>query len=125
VLHKVHQNEEPQDSILALNLSQSLDMVISTFQVQDRRTQRAPLLGLWASNGVGSIPGDSSFGYDTATTNTRLKAVSAAAGEFGTYTKSFNFGLNAGWGETLNNSKYFIRNADGISTCTYIVNIYV
>jgi hypothetical protein len=72
--------------------TQSLDMVISTFQVQDRRTQRAPLLGLWASNGVGSIPGDSSFGYDTATTNTGLKAV---------------------------------RNADGISTCTYIVNIYV
>ncbi len=30
------------------NLStQSLDMVISTFQVQDRGAQQAPILGLW------------------------------------------------------------------------------
>ncbi len=26
-----------------------------------------------------------------------------------------------GWPKTLNNSKYFVRNGDGISNCTYIV----
>ena len=37
------------------NLStQSLDMVISTFQVQDRGTNQAPILGPWGTNGVGS-----------------------------------------------------------------------
>jgi hypothetical protein len=112
----------PKGGTTRFNIStQSLDMVISTFQVQDRGTQQAPVLGLWATNGVGTIPGDSSFGYDTAATNTGLKAVAGAAGEFGTYTKSFNFGLTAGWPKTLNNSKYFVRNGDGISACTYIV----
>ena len=104
------------------NLStQSLDMVISTFQVQDRGTQQAPILGLWTANGVGSLPGDSSFGYNTAATNTGLTAVAAAAGEYGTYTKSFPFGLTVGWPKLLNNSKYFVRNGDGIKQCTYIV----
>ena len=112
----------PKGGTTRFNIStQSLDMVISTFQVQDRGTQQAPILGLWGSNGVGSLPGDSSFGYNTGATNTGLTAVASAAGEFGTYTKSFNFGLTAGWGKTLNNSKYFVRNGDGISTCTYIV----
>jgi len=109
-------------STTRFNIStQSLDMVISTFQVQDRGTQQAPILGLWSSNGVGSLPGDSSFGYNTAATNTGLTAVASAAGEFGTYTKSFNFGLTSGWGKLLNNSKYFVRNGDGIQSCTYIV----
>ncbi len=55
--------------------TQSLDMVISTFQVQDRGTQQAPVLSssLWSIAGVGSLPGDSSFGYDTALTNTGIK----------------------------------------------------
>ncbi len=39
-----------------------------------------------------TLPGDSSFGFNTAATNTGLVAVAGAAGEFGTYTKSFNFG---------------------------------
>ena len=29
--------------------------------------------------------------------------------------------MTQGWGKTLNNSKYFVRNGDGIQTCTYIV----
>jgi hypothetical protein len=112
----------PKGGTSRFNLStQSLDMVISTFQVQDRGTQQAPVLGLWKSDGVGSLPGDSSFGYDTSATNTGLKAVAAAAGEYGTYTKSFPFGLTAGWPKLLNNSKYFVRNGDGIQQCTYIV----
>ncbi len=41
-------------------------MAISTFQVQDSRTQQAPILGLWGTNGVGSIPNVSSFGYEAA-----------------------------------------------------------
>lgn len=100
------------------NLStQSLDMVISTFQVQDRGTQQAPILGLWNANGVGALPGDSSFGPST----TGLTATASAAGEFGSYVKSFPFGLTMGWPKTLNNSKYFVRNGDGVKQCTYIV----
>ena len=96
-------------------------MVISTFQVQDRGTQQAPILGPWGRDGVGTLPGDSSFGVDTVAPSTGLKAVASACGEFGTYLKSFNNGLTLGWGKTLNNSKYFVRNGDGIQTCTYIV----
>jgi hypothetical protein len=107
----------PKGGTSRFNLStQSLDMVISisTFQVQDRGTQQAPILGLWVSNGVGSLPGDSSFRYNAAATNTGLPAVASAAGEFGIYTKAFPFGLTAGWPKLLNNSKYFVRNGDGI-----------
>ena len=112
----------PKGGTSRFNLStQSLDMVISTFQVQDRGTQQAPILGLWGSNGVGCVPGDSSFGFSTATPSTGLAAVSAAVGEYGTYLKSFPFGLTVGWPKLLNNSKYFVRNGDGIQQCTYIV----
>ena len=108
----------PKGGTSRFNLStQSLDMVISTFQVQDRGTQQAPILGLWGASGVGSLPGDSSFGPST----TGLTATASASGELGTYTKSFPFGLTMGWPKTLNNSKYFVRNGDGISNCTYIV----
>jgi len=112
----------PKGGTSRFNLStQSLDMVISTFQVQDRGTQQAPILGLWGSNGVGCVPGDSSFGFSTATPSTGLSATSAAVGEYGTYVKSFPFGLTVGWPKLLNNSKYFVRNGDGIQQCTYIV----
>ena len=112
----------PKGGTSRFNLStQSLDMVISTFQVQDRGTQQAPILGLWGANGVGCVPGDSSFGFSTATPSTGLAAVSAAVGEYGTYLKSFPFGLTVGWPKLLNNSKYFLRNGDGIQQCTYIV----
>jgi hypothetical protein len=112
----------PKGGVSRFNLStQSLDMVISTFQVQDRGTQQAPILGLWGANGVGSLPGDSSFGVSTATPSVGLAATGSAVGEFGTYLKSFPFGLTMGWPKTLNNSKYFLRNGDGISNCTYIV----
>jgi hypothetical protein len=108
----------PKAGTSRFNLStQSLDMVISTFQVQDRGTQQAPILGLWGANGVGALPGDSSFGPST----TGLTATASASGELGTYVKSFPFGLTMGWPKTLNNSKYFVRNGDGISQCTYIV----
>ena len=108
----------PKGGTSRFNLStQSLDMVISTFQVQDRGTQQAPILGLWGAAGVGSLPGDSSFGPATG----GLVATASAAGEFGSYTKSFPFGITAGWPKTLNNSKYFVRNGDGIQQCTYIV----
>ena len=112
----------PKGGTSRFNLStQSLDMVISTFQVQDRGTQQAPILGLWGANGLGSLPGDSSFGVSTASPSVGLSATSAAVGEFGTYLKSFPYGLTMGWPKTLNNSKYFVRNGDGISQCTYIV----
>ena len=76
----------PKGGTSRFNLStQSLDMVISTYQVQDRGVQQAPILGLWGSNGVGCVPGDSSFGFSTATPSTGLAAVSAAVGEYGTY----------------------------------------
>ena len=108
----------PKGGTSRFNLStQSLDMIISTFQVQDRGTQQAPILGLWGANGVGALPGDSSFGPST----TGLTATASASGEFGTYVKSFPFGLTMGWPKTLNNSKYFVRNGDGIQQCTYIV----
>ena len=46
----------PKRGTSRFNLSiQSLDMVLSTFQVQDRGTQQAPILGLWGANGVGSF----------------------------------------------------------------------
>jgi hypothetical protein len=69
----------------------------------------------------GSVPGDSSFGVSTATPSVGLAAVASAVGEYGTYLKSFPFGLTAGWPKLLNNSKYFVRNGDGIQQCTYIV----
>ncbi len=52
---------------------------------------------------------------------TGLSSTTSAAGEFGSYTKSFPFGLTMGWPKTLNNPKYFVRNGDEIDKCTYIV----
>ncbi len=67
----------PKGGTSRFNIStQSLDMVISTFQVQDRGTQQAPILGLWGVAGVDSLPGDSSFGVSTASPSTGLAAVS-------------------------------------------------
>jgi hypothetical protein len=104
----------PKGGTTRFNIStQSLDMVISTFQVQDRDTQQAPILGQANTTGWGSLPGDASVVGTTAT--------SSAAGEFGTQLKTFNYALQLGCAKTLNNSKYFIRNGDGIGTCTYIV----
>jgi hypothetical protein len=106
----------PKGGTSRFNLStQSLDMVISTYQVQDRGTNQAPILGNWAANGVGSLPGD------TTIAGSGLTTTSSAAGEYGTFTKSFPFLLTTGAPKTLNNSKYFVRNGDGISTGTYIV----
>jgi len=88
-------------------------MVISTFQVQDRDTQQAPVLSPANADGWGSLPTASTVVGATATTN--------AGGEFGTHQKSFNYALTLGVAKTLNNSKYFVRNGDGIGSCTYIV----
>ena len=105
----------PKGGTARFNLStQSLDMVISTYQVQDRGTNQLPILGPWGANGVCALPGD-------ATYNQGLTSTASSSGEYGTFTKSFNFGLQQGWGKTLNNSKYFVRNGDGIQTGTYIV----
>ena len=104
----------PKGGTTRFNIStQSLDMVISTFQVQDRDTQQAPILGQANTTGWGSLPGDSSVVGTTAT--------ASAAGEFGTQLKTFNYALQLGCAKTLNNSKYFVRNGDGIDRCTYIV----
>jgi hypothetical protein len=104
----------PKGGTTRFNIStQSLDMVISTFQVQDRDTQQAPILGQANTTGWGSLPGDASVVGTTAT--------SSAAGEFGTQLKTFNYALQLGCAKTLNNSKYFVRNGDGIDRCTYIV----
>ena len=104
----------PKGGTTRFNIStQSLDMVISTFQVQDRDTQQAPIFGQANTTGWGSLPGDASVVGTTAT--------SSAAGEFGTQLKTFNYALQLGCAKTLNNSKYFVRNGDGIDRCTYIV----
>ena len=104
----------PKSGTTRFNLStQSLDMVISTFQVQDRDTQQAPILGQANANGWGTVPGDGSLVGATST--------SAAAGEYGTQLKTFNYATQLGVAKTLNNSKYFVRNGDGIDRCTYIV----
>ena len=77
----------PKCGTTRFNIStQSLDMVISTFQVQDRDTQQAPILGQANANGWGSLPGDASLLGATAT--------ASAAGEFGAYQKSLNNALN-------------------------------
>jgi hypothetical protein len=88
-------------------------MVITTYQVSDRDIQQAPILGQANANGWGSLPGDVST-VGTVTT-------AASAGEFGTHLKSFNYALTLGCAKTLNSSKYFVRNGDGIDRCTYIV----
>jgi hypothetical protein len=72
---------------LCQNPSRFLKRGFEAFQVQDRGTQQAPILGLWGRNGVGSLSGDSSFGPST----TGLSATSLAAGEYGCYFKSFYF----------------------------------
>lgn len=77
--------------------SQSLDMVISTFQASDRTTQQYPILG--------------------DATNIYV----STANEFGGSSKTFENARLLGVQKLLNNSKYFLRNGDGISQCTYIV----
>jgi hypothetical protein len=59
------------------------------------------------------VPGDASIVGVTST--------AAAAGEFGSQFKTFNYALQLGVAKTLNNSKFFVRNGDGIERCTYIV----
>jgi hypothetical protein len=60
-------------------------MVISTFQVQDRDVQQAPILSPRNADGWGTLPSDSTVVGATATT--------LSAGEFGTALKSFNYAL--------------------------------
>jgi hypothetical protein len=93
-------------------------MVISSFQVQDRGAQQPPIFGLWGANGLGSLPGDSSFGVSTASPSVGVPATSAAVGEYGTYLNSFPFDLTVGWPKLLNNSKHFVRN--GAYTTMYL-----
>ena len=86
------------------NLStQSLDMVIATRQVQDRGINQAPILGTPSTN------------YQCTTANI------STYGEYGTYANTFKNALLNGVSKTLNNSKYFVRNGDGINYCTWIV----
>ena len=86
------------------NLStQSLDMVIATRQVQDRGINQAPILGNPSTN------------YQCTTANI------STYGEYGTYANTFKNALLNGVSKTLNNSKYFVRNGDGINYCTWIV----
>ena len=80
-------------------------MVISTRQVQDRGINQLPILGTPAS--IYAAP------VSTASWGTY--------GEFGSYAYTFNNAITNGAAKTLNNSKYFVRNGDGISYSTYIV----
>ncbi len=103
----------PKSGTTRFNIStQSLDMVIGTFQVQDRDVQQAPILGLHAKDGWGSLPTDSTI--------IGVSSTSSAAGEFGSQFKTFNYALQLGAAKTLNNSKYFVRNGDGIDRNTWI-----
>ena len=86
-------------------LTQSLDMVISTRQVQDRGTNQLPILGTPASVYAAAV--------STASWGTY--------GEFRSYSYTFNNAITNGASKTLNNSKYFVRNGDGIAYSTYIV----
>jgi hypothetical protein len=91
----------PKGGTTRFNIStQSLDMVISTFQAPDRGTNQSPILGHPTAPALANLPSN---------------------GEYGTYTKCMSTGLLIGWPKTLNNSKYFVRNGDGIKTCTYMV----
>ena len=83
--------------------TQSLDMVIATRQVQDRGINQAPILGTPSTN------------YQCTTANI------STYGEYGTYANTFKNALLNGVSKTLNNSKYFVRNGDGINYCTWIV----
>jgi hypothetical protein len=78
--------------------TQSLDMVIGTFQIPNRDTQQQPMLGNITKKYVGTDAGQ----------------------EFGSLDKTLNYALNSGQPVTLNNSKYFIRNGSGIKTCTWL-----
>ena len=86
--------------------------MITTFQLPDRDIQQAPILGPANANGWGSVPSDATIVGVTST--------SSAAGEYGSQFKTFNYALQLGVAKTLNNSKYFVRNGDGIDRCTYI-----
>lgn len=77
--------------------TQSLDMVISTFQTSDRTTQQYPILGDLSNNYV------------------------SIDNEWGSYKKSFDYARLLGVQKLLNNSKYFLRNGDGIQYGTYLV----
>ena len=91
----------PKGGTTRFNIStQSLDMVISTFQAPDRGTNQAPILGHANANALSTLP---------------------SYGEYGTYNKSASISVLHGWAKSLNNSKYFVRNGDGIKTCTYMV----
>ncbi|MEI6628856.1 MAG: hypothetical protein WCN27_05600, partial [Alphaproteobacteria bacterium] len=98
------QQSLPKGGTTRFNIStQSLDMVISTFQVQDRGINQAPILGSVNTNYIQP--------------NSDL----ATYGEFGSSLYNFNTALVKGVSKTLNNSKYFVRNGDGIAYSTYIV----
>ena len=91
----------PKGGTTRFNIStQSLDMVISTFQAPDRGLNQAPILGHANSNALAALP---------------------SYGQYGSYNKSLSIAVLHGWGKSLNNSKYFVRNGDGIKTCTYLV----
>ena len=108
----------PKGGTSRFNIStQSLDMVISTFQVQDRGINQAPILGQINGN-IQTLPTDYTLG---TASNGNITYTASTSGEYGTVTKSFQAALQQGWAKTLNNSKYFVRNGDGIANCVYIV----
>ena len=85
--------------------TQSLDMVIATRQVQDRGINQAPILGTPSTN-YQALVSTASWG---------------TYGEYGSYAYTFRNALLNGCSKTLNNSKYFVRNGDGINYGTFIV----
>jgi hypothetical protein len=104
----------PRGGTTRFNIStQSLDMVITTFQPQDRDVQQAPILGPQNANGWGSLNTEGSV--------VGISNTAGGAGEYGSQFKTFNYALQLGVAKTLNNSKYFVRNGDGIDRGTYIV----
>ncbi len=78
--------------------TQSLDMVIGTFQVPNRDTQQQPLSGNITKKFIGN----------------------EVAQEFGLLDKTLSYALHSGQPVTLNHSKYFVRNGSGIKTATWL-----
>jgi hypothetical protein len=83
--------------------TKSLDMVIGTFQLPSRDTIDTPVLG--------------GLNYTTRA----ISPATAAAGEEGLQTTTFDTLINYKYPLTFNNSKYFVRNGEYIQSARWLI----